>query len=566
LAKKVIVSPDSNICASSIYASGICARPPGCDTLATPMTATPERPQPRQESIGRHAFLVAAGIFLSRIFGLVRESVFANYFGLSFAADAFRAALRIPNILQNLFGEGALSASFIPVYARLRAEGDDEEAGRVAGAVFSLLALAMSVLVLLGVLATPWLIDAIAPGFHDERRPLTIQLVRIFFPGIGLMVLSAWCLGILNSHRKFFLSYVSPVVWNAAQIAVLLFFGRRSNLSDLAIYTSWGAVAGSGLQFLVQLPVVLKLEPQLRFFFSALGRNVRTVIANFGPVFLGRGVTQISAYVDTLLASFLPVSAVAALFNAQALYLLPVSLFGMAVSAAELPAMSSALGSEREVAGALRQRIQASTRRIGFFVVPSAVAFLCLGDVVAAAIYQRGAFTRADTIYVWGILAGSAVGLVAATVGRLYSSAYYALRDTRTPLRYAVVRVVLTTALGYFFALHLPGMLGIQERWGAAGLTASYGIAAWVEFLLLRRAMARRIGTIESPVAYFARLWISAALAATLAWAIRIAFHPRNAIVAALVILVPYGLAYLGLTAILGVEQTRMLWRRLKKR
>src|SRR5690348_2814364 len=181
------------------------------------MIAAPDRPQTKPASIGRSAFLVAAGIFLSRIFGLVRESVFAHYFGLSFAADAFRAALRIPNILQNLFGEGALSASFIPVYARLVAQEDKKEAGKVAGAVFSILALVMSLLVLAGVLATPWLIDLIAPGFHGQTRILTIQLVRIFFPGIGLMVLSAWCLGILNSHGKFFLSYVSPVVWNIAQ-------------------------------------------------------------------------------------------------------------------------------------------------------------------------------------------------------------------------------------------------------------------------------------------------------------------------------------------------------------
>ena len=529
------------------------------------MTASPDRPQIKDESIGRHAFLVAAGIFLSRVFGLVRESVFAIFFGLAPAADAFRAALRIPNILQNLFGEGALSASFIPVYARLHAEGEDEEAGRVAGAVFSLLALVVSILVLLGVLATPLLIDLIAPGFHDARRPLTIRLVRIFFPGIGLMVLSAWCLGILNSHRKFFLSYVSPVVWNIAQIAALLIFGRRSNLSDLAVYTSWGAVIGSALQFLIQLPVVLRLERHIRLFFSSLSRNVRTVIVNFLPIFTSRGVTQLSAYVDTLLASFLPTGAVAALFYAQALNLLPVSLFGMAVSVAELPAMSSTLGSEREVAEALRRRINASTRRIGFFVVPSAMAFLALGDVVAGAIYQRGAFTRGDSLYVWGILAGSAVGLVAATVGRLYSSAYYALRDTRTPLRYAIVRVVLTTGLGYFCALHLPAILNIQARWGAAGLTASYGMAAWVEFLLLRRGMARRIGHIESPVGYFTRLWLAAGASAALAWALRILLHPHRPIVAALVILVPYGLAYLGLAAMMGVDQAGTLWKRLRK-
>src|SRR5512146_1072424 len=153
------------------------------------MTATPERPPIKHESIGRHAFLVAAGIFLSRIFGVLRESVFAHYFGLAPAADAFRAALRIPNYLQNLFGEGALSASFIPVYARLLAEGDEDEAGRVAGAIAGLLGLVLAVLVLAGVAATPVFIDAIAPGFHGAKRELAIHIVRILFPGAALLVL-----------------------------------------------------------------------------------------------------------------------------------------------------------------------------------------------------------------------------------------------------------------------------------------------------------------------------------------------------------------------------------------
>jgi putative peptidoglycan lipid II flippase len=526
----------------------------------------PPNPKAGHESTGRHAFLVSAGIFLSRIFGLFRESIFAYYFGLSPAADAFRAAVKIPNILQNLLGEAALSASFIPVYAKLIAEKEEEEAGRVAGAVFSLLALVTSLLVLIGVAAAPWMIDLIAPGFYDERRLLTIQLVRIFFPGIGLMVLSAWCLGILNSHRRFFLSYASPVIWNIAQITALVVFGRRADLPRLAMYTAWASVVGSGLQFLVQLPVVLSLVPALKLLFTSLSQNVRTVIRNFSPIFVSRGITQISAYVDQWLASFLGQGAVAALSNAQTLYLLPVSLFGLAISAAELPSMSSAIGSDQEIAETLRKRIQASTKRIAFFVVPSAVAFLALGDVVTAAIYQSGRFTRGDTNFVWGILAGSAVGLVAATVGRLYSSAYYALRDTRTPLRYAVIRVILTTALGYFSALHLPRILGIDPGWGVAGLTASYGISAWIEFLMLRRGMAARIGAIPSPTSYFARLWTAAITSAALSWAIRYALHPQRPRLAALVILIPYGVAYLGITAMMGIDQASSLVRRLRRK
>src|SRR6266567_3622010 len=169
-----------------------------------------------------------AAILLSRLAGFLRLRAFAYYFGLkSDAADAFNAAFRIPNFLQNLFGEGALSASFIPVYARLLAEGDEEEAGKVAGAVGALLALLVSLLCLVGVLVTPWLIDIIAPGFSGPKRDLTIALVRIFFPGAGLLVLSAWCLGILNSHRKLFLSYAAPVMWSGAMIGTLLVFGGR---------------------------------------------------------------------------------------------------------------------------------------------------------------------------------------------------------------------------------------------------------------------------------------------------------------------------------------------------
>jgi putative peptidoglycan lipid II flippase len=242
--------------------------------------------------------------------------------------------------------------------------------------------------------------------------------------------------------------------------------------------------------------------------------------------------------------------------------MLPISLFGMSVSAAELPAMSSTLGNQEQVAAALRSRISSSTRRIAFFVVPSAIAFLALGDVVAGTIYQTGKFTVSDTRYVWMILAGSAIGLVAATVGRLYSSAYYALRDTRTPLRYAIVRVLLTSGLGYLCALPLPKLLGVDPRWGVAGLTASAGFSAWVEMLLLRRGMNRRIGHIEFQAAYFVKLWLAAVIAAGIGWGLRLGLHPHRPLIAGAVILIPYGLAYLGLTTMFGIGEAKALTKR----
>src|SRR5262249_44615478 len=160
---------------------------------------------------------------------------------------------------------GALSASFIPVYASLVARGDRQEADRVAGAVAAFLALLVAALVLIGVLATPLLIDAIAPGFHGPKRQLTIEIVRVLFPGTGLLVMSAWCLGVLNSHHRFLLSYASGVVWNAALIVTLIALGTRETLPQLAVTLAWGSVVGSALQFGVQLPIVFRVAPDLRF-------------------------------------------------------------------------------------------------------------------------------------------------------------------------------------------------------------------------------------------------------------------------------------------------------------
>jgi len=517
----------------------------------------PETSKGRREGSKRHAFLVAAGIFLSRIAGLIRDRVFAHYFGNSDAADAFKAAFRIPNFLQNLFGEGVLSASFIPVYAGLLAKKDEEEARRTAGAIAALLVLTTSILVLIGVLATPYLIDVIAPGFHGEKRELTIRLVRILFPGAGLLVCSAWCLGILNSHRRFFLSYTAPVIWNAAMIATMWEFGRSYAQYPLAEILAWGSVVGSALQVGVQLPVVLRLLRGLRLSLGYRAQNVRTVVNNFVPVFIGRGVLQISAYIDALLASLLPTGAVAALGYAQTLYTLPVSLFGMSVSAAELPAMSSTVGNEQEVAEALRERLDSGLRQIAFFVLPSVVAFLVLGDVIVAAIYQTGRFRHADVIYVWGILAGSTVGLLASTLSRLYSSTYYALLDTRTPLRFAILRVILTTILGYLCAIPLPHMLGIESRWGVAGLTISAGVSAWVEFALLRHRLNQRIGRTGLPYGFLARLWAAALIAAAVGWGIRHFLSNFSPIPLAVFALVPYGIIYFAATAMLGLPEAR---------
>jgi putative peptidoglycan lipid II flippase len=508
-----------------------------------------------------HSIMVASGILLSRIAGFIRARVFAHYFGNGWVADALNGAFRIPNILQNLFGEGALSASFIPVYANLLARGEKEEADRVAGAVAAILMIVTSVLVLIGIVATPFIIDIVVPGFSGKTRELCIVLVRILFPGVGLLVWSAWCLGILNSHGKFFLSYVAPVVWNVVIIAAIIAGAAFSDQTTLARWAAWGSVAGSAMQIIFQLPMVLRLLGRLRLNMDHHLASVRTVIKNFVPVFFSRGVLQISSFVDQILSSFLPTGAVAAFSYAQILYTLPVSLFGMSVSAAELPAMSRAVGNDEERADYLRKRLNSGLRQIAFFIVPSAVGFLALGDIIAAAIFQTGKFGHDDSVYVWSILAGSAVGLLASTMARLYSSTFYALRDTRTPLRYAVIRVALAAGLGYLASQHLPSLLGIEARWGVAGITMASGFCGWVEFVLLRFSLNRRIGKSGLPVSYNAKLWLAAGAGAAAAWAVKLNtshFHP---IVQALLVLGPYGIVYFAITLLMKLPEAQFIKR-----
>jgi putative peptidoglycan lipid II flippase len=231
----------------------------------------------------------------------------------------------------------------------------------------------------------------------------------------------------------------------------------------------------------------------------------------------------------------------------------------MSVSAAELPAMSRAIGSTEQVAEVLRQRLESGLKRIAFFIVPSSMAFLALGDVIVAVLYQTGKFTHSNSNYIWGILAGSTVGLLASTLGRLYSSTHYALHDTRTPLRFAIVRVALTTVLGYLCALPLPRLLGIDPRWGVAGLTASAGIAGWIEFALLRRSLNGRIGRTGLSAAYVSKLWLAAFIGAGVGWGFKLLLGNLHPVPLAAIVLGAYGTTYFLIAYLLKVAESRLI-------
>lgn len=520
----------------------------------------------RPATTGRSSALIGAGIFLSRLLGLVRQSLIATFLGAGWVSDAFNGAFKITNFLQNLFGEGALSASFIPVYAHALERGDEEEADRIAGAVASLLAMIVSVIVLLGILFAPLVVKLVVGGFTGETLALTVRLTRILFPGAGIFVMSAWCLGILNSHRKFFLSYVAPVFWNVAMIAALLGFGPRVGEIELSVVLAWASVAGAALQMGIQLPSVFRLLGSARFAPAYGFPPVREVLHNFVPAFVSRGVVQISGFIDTYMASFIaPRGMVTLLQNAQTIYLLPISLFGMSVSAAELPEMSRETGTGTEAFARLRARLDGALPRVAFFVVPSAVGFFVLGEAISGVLLQHGRFTRVDSLRTWAILAGSAIGLVASALGRLYSSTYYALRDTRTPLWFAIIRVTLTGVLGYLFAFPLPRLLGLPSWTGAAGLTASAGIAGWVEFLLLRRSLTKRIGPTGIRRALLLRLWGASLLSGAVGFGVMQLLSPRHQMVRGALAIVAFAVVYGAVTLALGVPEARGLMARVKR-
>ncbi len=515
------------------------------------------------------ALAVSAGIFLSRIAGLVRERVINHYLGQSAAAAAFRAAMRIPNLLQNLLGEGVLSASFIPVYVKLRAEGNHEAAAKVARVIGTLLALVASSIALIGVFAADPLVATLIPGVEESTRELTVQLVRIMFPGTALLVMSAWCLGVLNSHKKFFLSYASPVLWNVALIGAGVAAGARlTGDADIVRWLAWGAVIGSAAQFLIQLPTVIALlkgvTPSLDTKTEGVGATLRT----FVPVLIGRGSVQISAYIDQIVASYLGETIIAAMANAQTLYLLPVSLFGMAISAAELPAMSGGVGDDDTRAKHLQDRLKGSLRKVVFLVVPSAIAFVAIGGAIVMLLFQSGRFGAHDTDLVWGILAGSAIGLVPSTVGRLLGSALYALQLPRPVLFASLTRIVLGTSAGFAIALPLRDAFGYSAGVAAFGLTAASGVAGWIELAILRSALAARIGSPPIPWKLVGGTLVAAALAGgagygTIVVAGRLGLSPWLGAIGAIGV---FGVVYLGAMMGAKVPETRAITRRFLRR
>ena len=474
------------------------------------------REEERRARESRSAAAVAAAILLSKLVGLLRQRVSAFYFGTSTIADVIAAAFRIGNLAQNLLGEGTLSASFIPVYAKLRAEGRDADAAAFARATLGLLSAIVVVVSALGVAAAPWLALAVAAGFDADKLAMTTRLVRLLFPMTGVLVLCAWALGVLNAHRQFFLPYAAPVLWSAAQIAALVVGGSWLMMAGepLAQVLALGALVGALIELGTLLararPLLGKLRPSLQHRLP----SVREAARRLPGVVLGRGVLQISGLIDTLLVSFVGTGANATFGYAQMLYLLPMSLLGTGEAAVSLPEMARETA-EQDIDvrnRRMRERLGSTLTRITVLAIPAMVVLIAFGSELITLILKTGRFDQDSTRRVAEVVRVYGFALLANAAVRLFATTFFALGETRLPANYAVIRVVTSTVLA----------VALMPSLGVVGVVLGAMVAGWLEALLLGLALRRRIaglGLTRQPVGRITLLaGLTLGLPAGLSW------------------------------------------------
>ena len=512
-------------------------------------------------SAARSAGMVTAGIILSRLVGLARQRVVAHYFGTSAFADVLTAGFRLGNITQNLLGEGTLSASFIPIYAKLRAQGKNREATHFALSSLGLLMLTSAVVSVVGVVFAPWLTLAITTGFDQERLDNTAKIVRILFPMTGLLVLSAWSLGVLNAHRRFFLPYAAPVVWSLAQIAGVGIFGfwleRRGE--PLAMAVAWSALVGAGLQLLLLLPAARALLGGLMPRFDHRDENVREAARRLPAALVGRGVIQLSSLIDSALVSFLGEGAFAVFGYVQIIYLLPMALLGTGEAAVSLPEMAgeTADADPAILHAALRKRLGASLNRIAVLTVPTTFAFLLLGRDIVRVIYQGGRFDSASTDRVVPLLAAYGFALLGNASGRVLITTSYALGDTKVPARYAVYRVIASTVVSVI----------LMQRLDVMGVILGAVFAAWVETIALGMKLRTQIGGLGLDQVKPWRTLLLGAISVGPATLVRYLLPADFAatVPASLLVLAVFGGSFAVAAPMLGLLDVRSLLRRGKR-
>lgn len=471
-----------------------------------------DEPAQRHESnargVARSASIVGLAVFSSRILGLVREQVFAAFFGAGAANDAFVMAFRIPNLFRDLLAEGALSSAFVKTFSgKLEKEGP-EPAMRLANKVMNALGLAVALLCVLGMAFAPQLVDALAPGFDGATRELTISLSRWMFPFLLLVALAAVAMGTLNARGVFGMPAMASTFFNAGSIVVGLFASwwfapehvgaivssllegdappRDFAQEARAIFgMAIGVLAGGLLQFTCQLPALARAGYRHRLDLDFRDDGLRDVLRLMGPAVIGAAAVQVNVFVNNNFASRLDEGAVSVLNYAFRLMQFPIGVFGVAIATATLPAISRAAA--RQDRDEFRATLASSLRFALFLTMPSAVGLIVLGDPILALIYERGQFTAADTARTAETLACYSLGLVGYSLIKILAPAFYALDDAKTPARISLASILVNLVLN----AALVGVLA--ER----GLALSTALVATLNALFLFELLRRRCGPLR---------------------------------------------------------------------
>ena len=398
-------------------------------------------PPPLVKSAG----LISLATIISRVLGLVRETLLAALF-TRFQTDAFYAAFRIPNLLRDLFAEGAMSAAFVPTFTRILQRQGPQAAWRLASLVINVLVIVLGVIVLLGIFNAPWIVDMVAGGFRDEpgKSELTVLLTRIMLPFLLLVALAAVAMGMLNCHGKFFIPALAPAVFNLGSIlaALSLYWLLPAYGIDPVVGMAIGVIIGGALQAVVQLPSLLKLGFRYGPGVSFHHPGLKKILLLLGPGTLGLAATQVNLLVNTLLASHQQQGAITWLTMAFRVMYLPIGIFGVAIASAALPTLSAHATHQRR--GQLRDTLSSSLRLSLFFNVPASLGLICLSHPVVSLIYERGEFTAADTLETGWVLIYYAPGLAAYSAIKLMAPAFYALDKPRIPVLISAATLALS--------------------------------------------------------------------------------------------------------------------------
>jgi putative peptidoglycan lipid II flippase len=438
--------------------------------------------------IAKAATVIGLGTFSSRVLGFLRDMVIAHFFGAGMAADAFFVAFRIPNLWRRLVGEGSLTISFIPVYTEYLTEESKEEARKVTHIAFTIGGVILLALTIFGIAFSPVLIKIVAPGWfmkYPDKFQLTVTLNQIIFPYLFFMGLFALCMGILNSLRHFFAPAIAPIFLNISIIlsVLLLYPFFEKPVMTLAV----GVLAGGIIQFLFQIPFLLKKNVSFRLNFNFRHPAIKRVGILMIPGLIGTAVYQINVFVDTILASFLPGGSVSYLFYADRLMEFPLGIFAIAIGMASLPSLAKLVSQGKM--DEFKKTLSFTFRLTAFISIPAMVGLIALKTPIVNLLFQRGVFDATATAMTARALFYYSVGLWAIAGARTIAPAFYSLQDTKTPLKIALICLVANALFGVTFIFFTP----LQH----AGLALATSLSSMLNLFLLLRTLGSRLGGLE---------------------------------------------------------------------